>query len=187
MGLKEFIKTLAKEIDRSGIDYMIIGGQAVLIYGEPRLTKDIDITLGTGLEGYEKVLEIINNLKLKILPKNPLKFVKQTLVLPVLHSDSGIRIDFIFSYSEYEKNALKRVKKVKIDGITVKYASLEDLIIQKIISGRERDIEDVKGILLKNKKLNERYIKKWLREFERVINKKLVEKFEELKRGIHRK
>jgi hypothetical protein len=29
---------------------MIIGGQAALLYGEPRLTKDIDITLGAGLE-----------------------------------------------------------------------------------------------------------------------------------------
>jgi hypothetical protein len=29
---------------------MVIGGQAVLIYGEPRLTRDIDITLGASLE-----------------------------------------------------------------------------------------------------------------------------------------
>jgi hypothetical protein len=31
---------------------MIIGGQAVLLYGEPRLTKDIDITLGRGCQNY---------------------------------------------------------------------------------------------------------------------------------------
>ncbi|MGC9445266.1 MAG: hypothetical protein ACP5E9_10130 [Candidatus Methanospirareceae archaeon] len=29
---------------------MVIGGQAVLLYGEPRLTRDIDITLGLGVE-----------------------------------------------------------------------------------------------------------------------------------------
>jgi len=29
---------------------MVIGGQAVLLYGEPRLTRDIDITLGIGVE-----------------------------------------------------------------------------------------------------------------------------------------
>jgi len=34
---------------------MVIGGQAVLLYGEPRLTKDIDITLGKGIESLEKI------------------------------------------------------------------------------------------------------------------------------------
>jgi hypothetical protein len=34
---------------------MVIGGQAVLLYGEPRLTKDIDITLGEGIESLEKI------------------------------------------------------------------------------------------------------------------------------------
>lgn len=29
---------------------MIIGGQAVMVYGEPRLTKDIDITLGVDIK-----------------------------------------------------------------------------------------------------------------------------------------
>lgn len=36
---------------------MIIGGQAVLLYGEPRLTKDLDVTLGIGLEGFDKIAE----------------------------------------------------------------------------------------------------------------------------------
>ncbi|GAH87084.1 unnamed protein product, partial [marine sediment metagenome] len=29
---------------------MIIGGQAVLLYGEPRLTRDIDVTLGDDID-----------------------------------------------------------------------------------------------------------------------------------------
>ena len=29
---------------------MLIGGQAVLLYGEPRLTRDIDITLGVDVD-----------------------------------------------------------------------------------------------------------------------------------------
>lgn len=29
---------------------MVIGGQAILLYGEPRLTRDIDITLGINVD-----------------------------------------------------------------------------------------------------------------------------------------
>ncbi len=61
MELKELIKNLAVELSRKGIDYMIIGGQAVLIYGEPRLTRDIDITLGVGIEKARDIEECKGN------------------------------------------------------------------------------------------------------------------------------
>jgi len=184
MELKNLIKRVAKEFKKNNIDYMIIGGQAVLIYGEPRLTRDIDITIGATIEKLEDILKIAKNLNLKILPEDPYKFVKETMVLPLLDEKTGFRIDLIFSFSEYEKEALKRVNKIKINKIYVNYVSIEDLIIQKIISGRERDIEDLKTILIKNKKIDEKYILKWLREFEKVLDKNLIEIFMKLKEKI---
>lgn len=182
MGLKELLKNLAKGLKEKKIDYMIIGGQAVLIYGEPRLTKDIDITIDIGIEGYEKIKDIIERLNLKIIPKNPYEFLKDTMVLPVIDEKTGLRIDFIFSFSEYEKQAMKRVNKVKIDDEYINYASIEDLIIHKMISGRERDLEDIKIIMLKNKNIDEKYILKYLKEFEKITNEKLVYKFRNIKK-----
>ncbi|MCR4322172.1 MAG: hypothetical protein NUV74_17780 [Candidatus Brocadiaceae bacterium] len=37
---KELIERIAISVDKEGIPYMIIGGQAVLLSGEPRFTKD---------------------------------------------------------------------------------------------------------------------------------------------------
>jgi hypothetical protein len=54
---------ITKELDKNSIPYMIIGGQAVLLYGEPRLTKDIDITLGVSVNKLNELLSIINNLR----------------------------------------------------------------------------------------------------------------------------
>lgn len=39
---------------------MVIGGQAMLLYGEPRLTKEIDITLGVDLSGLSTVTSRFN-------------------------------------------------------------------------------------------------------------------------------
>ena len=47
--IKKLIKKIAKSLDKEGIPYMIIGGQAVLLYGRTRLTRD---TLHPG-RGYE--------------------------------------------------------------------------------------------------------------------------------------
>jgi len=49
---------------------MVIGGQAVLLYGEPSLTRDIDITLGIGVNELNKVKRVVSAIGLKILVKD---------------------------------------------------------------------------------------------------------------------
>ncbi len=158
---------------------MIVGGQAVLLYGEPRLTRDIDITLGIDVDRLDDILNIVKILNLKILPDNIENFVKETMVLPVLGTN-GIRIDFIFSFTDYEQNAIKRAKKVISDGVEIYYASPEDVVIQKIFAGRERDIEDAK-IIIKKQNVDDTYIIKWLKEFEKVLDRDFVDIYEKIK------
>ena len=55
---EKLLKRLAAALESEKIPYMIIGGQAVLLYGEPRLTRDIDVTLGLGTEHLPKLLAI---------------------------------------------------------------------------------------------------------------------------------
>ena len=48
---QKLLKKIANELNAHNVPYMVIGGQAVLLlYREPRLTKDIDITLGVGID-----------------------------------------------------------------------------------------------------------------------------------------
>lgn len=150
---------------------MVIGGQAVLLYGEPRLTKDIDITLGIGIDGLDKIKQIVNALHLQYLADHVEEFVKETMVLPVIDAPSGIRVDFIFSYSPYERQAIERARRIKFGKTEVKFAALEDVVIHKIIAARARDIEDVRYILLKNPEYDSRYIEKWLAEFDASLGK----------------
>jgi hypothetical protein len=156
---------------------MIIGGQAVLLYGEPRLTKDIDITLGIGVEGFRKVTRSVKNLKFKILVPEPEDFVKETMVLPTHHAESGIRVDFIFSHSLYEHQAIQNAKRVKFGAQEVCFAPLEDVIIHKIIAGRPRDLEDIRSVILKNPEFNLDYIEKWLIEFDESLEENFLELF----------
>jgi len=64
---ESLLKKLSQELNLQSIPYMVIGGQAVLLYGEPRLTKDIDITLGMNVGEVQKLINLINTLGLKIL------------------------------------------------------------------------------------------------------------------------
>jgi len=145
---------------------MIIGGQAVLLYGEPRLTRHINITLGVNIDRLESLLAVARALFFKILPEDAAAFVRQTMVLPALDEPTGIRVDFIFSCTPYESGAIRRANKVNILDQAVSFAAVEDLIIHKIFAGRPRDIDDVRSVILKNSALDVPYIEKWLKAFD---------------------
>ncbi|MGB9613273.1 MAG: nucleotidyl transferase AbiEii/AbiGii toxin family protein [Candidatus Margulisiibacteriota bacterium] len=169
---EKLIKKIAAALKAKNIPYMIIGGQAVLLYGEPRLTRDIDITLGVGTEYLSQIIKITNKLNLHPLPTDPQKFVKKTWVLPCEDKKTSLRVDFIFSFTPYERQAIERSRKVKIENQKVAFASVEDVIIHKIFAGRPRDLEDIVSILRKNPKVNSIYIQKWLKEFDKVSPEK---------------
>lgn len=178
---EELLEKLAIELEKREVPYMIVGGQAVLAYGEPRLTRDVDLTLGRDTDRATDIIDVAKALNWKTLPEHPLEFARDTMVLPCQDPKSGIRIDFIFSFSPYESTALGRARKIKINKTPVCFVSAEDLIIHKLVAGRPRDWEDVRNILLKNPDLDEPYINKWLEDFEKTCERPLIEKFRELK------
>ena len=179
---EKLIKKTAKSLDKQKIPYMIIGGQAVLIYGRPRLTRDVDITLGVDTDKFRLIENVCVELGLKILPENPQDFARETKVLPAEEPKSKIRVDFIFSSTSYEAQAIKRTKEVIIDNYPVKFASCEDVIIHKMVAGRAVDAEDVKSILIKNRNsIDLEYIKGWLLQFSEIAEHKgILERFNSL-------
>jgi predicted nucleotidyltransferase len=186
--IEKLIKKLAKILDKEEIPYMIIGGQAVLLYGRPRLTQDIDITLGIDTDKFALIEKVCGSLGLKMLAQKPYEFAMQTRVVPAEDKKTLIRVDFIFSFSDYEAKAIERVRKVKIDGYSVKFASCEDVIIHKLIAGRAIDEEDIKSIMLKNKDIDIKYIRKCLTGFEKMNEfKGILDKFNKVvKRNVKR-
>ena len=181
---QRLLKKVSRELQKASIPYMVIGGQAVLLYGEPRLTRDIDIALGIGVEGLNKVKGIIQVLGLKILVEKDKEFVEKNMVLPTLEEKSGIRVDFIFSISPYERQAIERGKDIKLGRTLVRFASLEDMVIHKVIAGRARDIEDVKSILLKNPGYHSEDIARWLKEFDNAMGGNFLEVFRKIEEEI---
>lgn len=169
---------------KASIPYMVIGGQAVLIYGEPRLTRDIDITLGIDVDGLAKINKIISILGLETLVQKRKEFVERNMVLPTIDQKSGIRVDFIFSFSPYEREAIERAKDIKLGNSYVRFAALEDVVIHKVIAGRARDLEDIKSILLKNPKYDSVYIKKWLKAFDKSLSEKFLKTFRKIEKEI---
>jgi len=174
------LKLLGRELDRAQVPYMVIGGQAVQLYGEPRMTRDIDLTLGIGIEGLDLVLGVCGRCGLKPMPANPAEFVRETMVLPALEERTGIRVDFVFSLTGYERQAIRRSRAVELGGVSVRFAAVEDVVVHKLVAGRPRDLEDVRIIVVKNPGLDRGYVEQWLGDLGRALDRDITSSFRRL-------
>ena len=169
-------------LEERDIPFMVIGGIGNLVWGEPRTTLDIDITVSvpqTGLEGFIEEL----GRKFKLLVEDPMEFVKETHVLPV-ETENSIRLDIILAGLDYEREAIERAVDIEISGnVQVKVCTPEDLIIHKAVSRRERDWQDIEGIIIRSgKKLDMDYLMPRLRELSAALERpEILSMFETLK------
>jgi hypothetical protein len=160
---------------------MVIGGQAVLLYGEPRLTRDIDITLGVDAGAFEAALSAGEAAGLLPAVEDPLAVVESTNVLLLRDTASGVRVDLIFSFTPYEALAIRRATPVMLHEVPVRFAAAEDLVIHKLVAGRPRDIEDIQGIVRRTPALDEHYLREWLPQFREATGRDLLKEYESLR------
>lgn len=156
------IAAVARGLEGHDIPFMLIGGQAVLLHGEPRLTADVDVTLGISPDRLSTVLEAVHAIGLSILPEDPETFVRDTFVLPTAQPGTGIRVDLIFSSTAYESQAIERAVRVRVGGRDVPFATAEDLVLHKLFAGRPRDLEDAAGVVRrKGEEIDWEYVDRW--------------------------
>jgi hypothetical protein len=181
---ESLLKKLALGLEQESVPYMIFGGQAVLLYGEPRMTRDIDVTLGLDATQPGPILRLIERLRLKVLVDDVEDFLRQTFVLPVLDPESNIRIDFVFSLSEFERQAIQRSKQVSIDDVKIRFVSLEDLIILKIFAGRPRDQEDVRNLIKINPGFDRSFVEISLNDFDSELDIHCLHSFNQIVQAL---
>lgn len=165
------LKTLVRFLSAQKIKYVILGGIAVSIYGEPRLTADIDVNIIFDKDKLDEFLVEAKKFNFYPLFPNTRKITEKTGVIPMKFVKGKItgKADIIIAENVLEYTAIKRGRIKKIGSIRARLVSPEDLIIHKITSSRPRDLEDLKGILVRQKgKLDIRYIRFWLKKIDRT-------------------
>lgn len=143
--LEDALVHVVKILEGRSIPYMVVGGLANAVWGHPRTTLDVDITLWAS---EEQVLDVVAALlpEFHVLVSDPEGFVKQTRVLPA-ESRKKVRVDLIWGMLPFEEQAIRRARARTVAGHSVRFVTAEDLILHKIISDRPRDQNDVEGII----------------------------------------
>ena len=168
------IGRIAKLMAVTRTKYAIIGGVAVSLYGVPRLTLDVDINVILAKKKVGEFLKEAHKAGFMPLVGNELKFANDTGVIPMKFTKGEPfgRCDFIIAQNMLENLAVKRARTKTIGSYKVKVITPEDLILHKLVSDRPRDVEDARGVMLRRKKIDTRYVRLWLRKISRITKKK---------------
>lgn len=137
--------------------FCFIDGVALQIWGEPRLTNDVDLTLLTGF-GNEKIF--VRALIEEFAPRieNAEEFALKNRVL-LLETENKIGIDISLGALPFEAEATKRASYQNyLPEIRLKICSPEDLIILKAFADRTRDWADIETVVIKQEKLDWNYV-----------------------------
>ena len=143
----EVLAVLSRVLADWGALWYVFGAQAVLVWGRPRLTADIDVTVRLVPEDPPRFVQAMSEHGFQVRVGNAEEFVRRTRVLPFVHVPTGLAIDVVLGGPGPEELFLSRAVMVDFGGLTVPVISPEDLVVTKVLAGRPKDWEDVHGVL----------------------------------------
>lgn len=148
------------------ISYAVMGGIALQAWGKERVTRDIDITVSLSEIGQKDFLKLLRKQGLKLTYPNQEKQIGSFRLIETHYTSPEIGIpigiDFFIAQTEYQRQLLNRAVSLDVMGRKVRLVSPEDLIIQKLLSARPVDRNDVQDILIEQKAhLDKKYLFFW--------------------------
>jgi hypothetical protein len=138
-------------LNAAGIDYMVTGGLAAVIYGHPRLTLDIDLVLKLSRGDVDRLAGLWS---LDEFYVPPIEVMLEESLRPahghfnLIHNDTSMRADiYIAGVDELNAWSLPRCAIREIDGVRVRVAPVEAVILWKlryfVLGGSDRHLRDV--------------------------------------------
>jgi hypothetical protein len=134
-------------IEKWSDGWYLFGAQAVIVWGRPRLTADVDITVRLRPEDTAGFCQDMERAGFHLRVPDPDSFLARTRVLPFLHEPTQLPLDVVLAGTGIEDTFIERSVRIEIEGLVAPVVSPEDLIVMKILAGRPKDVEDLRTVL----------------------------------------
>jgi len=151
----DFFRLYTDRLNTLGVRYMVVGSVAGMMYGEPRLTNDVDIVLELAAADVEKLCALFPIEEYYCPPPEVVRLEasrRQRGHFNLIHHDTGFKADiYLRGRDDQSEWAMKHATKSEIDGHAVWVAPLEDIILGKLEyyreGGSEKHLRDIRTML----------------------------------------
>lgn len=147
---------LLSALVKNKVEFMLVGGYAVIHYGYDRTTGDMDIWLKTGNENRDKLINALKDFGVVDEHIAILSAMDFTNPVPVFYfGKEPRRIDFITMIANVKfDEAIQHVNYIDLENIKVPVIHYDHLIFSKLTSSRLKDKADVEELQRINKYRN---------------------------------
>lgn len=150
------VREIFKALVDAKVDYVVVGGLAVILHGYLRATADLDLAIGFSPDNARRGMQSLASVGLQ--PRLPIpldEFAdpgkradwlrnRNMLVFPLWDPANPLRsVDVFIDEPIAFGDLLARSVVKDLDGLPVRIASIPDLIEMKRHAGRPRDREDI--------------------------------------------
>jgi len=164
----ELLRYLADVLETLGAEYMIGGSQASMYYGEPRLTRDVDVIVALRAEHLPELLRRFPTDEFYFDETTAREAIRTAGQFNIIHPGSGLKIDvYVNPDTPYDRTRLARRQRLPLlPGVNAYFARPEDVILYKLLYHRQVEsgmhLRDVLGILrVSGPDLDEAYLTEW--------------------------
>ena len=134
-------------LNEHGVEYLIVGGYAVMKYTEPRYTKDLDVWVRNSQRNSRSLYQALARFSAPLRHDGvtPETFTKDKVVYQI--GVAPVRVDITTHIDGVEFGAAWRNRvKSTVFGEPVHFLSLRDLILNKQAAGRVADLDDLRRL-----------------------------------------
>ena len=139
------LKDLLRAFNKHGVRYLIVGGYAFGVHAEPRATKDLDLLIRSDETNSAAVYHALTQYGAPLDGLTPRDFMDGStfqIGQPPARIDILQRIDGL-TFDEAWQNRIEGLNEGEVEN---NVNSKDDLIRNKLASGREQDVLDVKTL-----------------------------------------
>jgi hypothetical protein len=138
-------KELLQLLNSKRIEYLVVGGYAVALYGYPRATGDIDIWIAISKDNAQKIVSALKEFGFDVPELKEELFLEKGKNIRM--GEPPIRVEILNSIDGVEfPECYKNKNTLTIDGIEINFISFQDLKKNKKASGRLQDLADLENL-----------------------------------------
>lgn len=141
---RDFLELL-KLLNQHGVKYLVIGGYAVVLHGHNRMTGDLDLFIELSPENAEAFCAAYHEFGLGRGEVTAADFLEEGKMIRAGFEPMRLEILNQISGVTFEECYPHRME-IEVEGIPVKFIGRDQLIANKLASGRDKDLSDVKKL-----------------------------------------
>lgn len=150
--LEQALIRVSTDVRQLGLVWALVGGFAVVIRAEPRLTRDIDIALAVASDTEaERIVQALRGFGYDVdrhLEQEATGRIASVRLITQHPGAVGVVVDLLFASSGIEDEVVRDAEPLEVlSGVEIPVARTGHLIALKLLADREQDRIDLRNLL----------------------------------------